>query len=293
MLAGVFHALDHVIVGVRELEEAADAYTRLLGRSPSWRGDHPQLGTANALFRLHNTYLELLSPSPAGEGEGEGGFARLLRERLERDGEGLFALALATDDAEACASRLRERGIAAADPEPGEGRARDGDTLRKWRNVGMPLRDTRGVSLLAIEHLSPDDALPQARADGDEKAAVEGLDHVVIQTGDADSASAFWGERLGIRLALDRSFEARGVRLLFFRLGGVTIELAARLDATGGGDRLQGLAWQVPDVVAGRERVAKAGFDVSETRPGNKPGTRVCSVRAGTHGVPTLLIGPG
>ncbi len=220
--------------------------------------------------------------------------AKRLSERLERDGDGLFALALATDDADACARRLRERGIAAADPEPGEGRARDGDALRKWRNVMLPGRDTRGVSLFAIEHLSPESALPQARADGDEKAAVEGLDHVVIQTGEADAAAAFWGERLEIRLALDRSFEARGVRLLFFRLGGVTIELAARLDKTGGGgdDRLSGLAWQVPDLVAGRERVAQAGFDVSETRPGNKPGTLVCSVAAGTHGVPTLLIGP-
>ena len=31
---------------------------------------------------------------------------------------------------------------------------------------------------------------------------------------------------------------------------------------------------------------------MTDMRAGNKPGTRVCSVRAGTHGVPTLVIGP-
>jgi hypothetical protein len=39
-----------------------------------------------------------------------------------------------------------------------------------------------------------------------------------------------------------------------------------------------------------RARLVADGFDVSDTRPGHKPGTRVCSVRDGSCGVPTLLI---
>jgi hypothetical protein len=46
----------------------------------------------------------------------------------------------------------------------------------------------------------------------------------------------------------------------------------------------------VPDAEAARERLAAAGFDVSEVRPGAKPGTRVCTVRREAWGVPTLLI---
>ena len=38
------------------------------------------------------------------------------------------------------------------------------------------------------------------------------------------------GDRLALRLALDRTFEERRVRLLFFRIAGVTVELAASLD---------------------------------------------------------------
>ena len=48
----------------------------------------------------------------------------------------------------------------------------------------------------------------------------------------------------------------------------------------------------MPDVQRARERLARAGFEVSETRPGHKEGTRVCTVRRETHGVPTLVLGP-
>ncbi len=48
----------------------------------------------------------------------------------------------------------------------------------------------------------------------------------------------------------------------------------------------------LPDVLAAHRRLAEAGFDVSAHRPGFKPGTRVCTVRRETCGVPTLLIGP-
>ena len=76
----------------------------------------------------------------------------------------------------------------------------------------------------------------------------------------------------------------------------MTIEVGARLDAAPkpeSTDRLWGLAYRVPDADRARERLAKSGLDISEVRVGRKPGTRVCTVRGRTHGVATLLIGPG
>jgi hypothetical protein len=75
----------------------------------------------------------------------------------------------------------------------------------------------------------------------------------------------------------------------------VTIEVVGRLGAPVDGaavDRATGLAFRTDDVAAARMRIAAAGFDVSEVRPGQKPGTRVCTVRGGTNGVGTLLLGP-
>jgi hypothetical protein len=46
----------------------------------------------------------------------------------------------------------------------------------------------------------------------------------------------------------------------------------------------------VADPDAARERIAEAGFDVSEVRTGRKPGTKVFTVRSGVPGAPTLML---
>ena len=51
--------VDHIIIAVEELEQASADYALMLGRAPSWRGTHPDYGSANTLFRLDNCYLEL------------------------------------------------------------------------------------------------------------------------------------------------------------------------------------------------------------------------------------------
>jgi catechol 2,3-dioxygenase-like lactoylglutathione lyase family enzyme len=106
-----------------------------------------------------------------------------------------------------------------------------------------------------------------------------------------------YGEKLGIRLALAKTFDERGVRLLFFRIGGTTLEVGARVGAkeaesAAESDVLWGVAYDVPDADAARARMLAAEVEVSSVRAGHKPGTRVCSVKSHTHGVPTLLIGP-
>ncbi len=52
------------------------------------------------------------------------------------------------------------------------------------------------------------------------------------------------------------------------------------------------MCWRVADIDATRARLVEAGVDVSESRTGRKPGTRVMTVRNGTCGVPTLLVQP-
>ena len=56
--------LDHVVIAVHNLDAATMDYTALLGRAPSWHGSHPTYGTKNTLFRIDNTYVELLAPAP-------------------------------------------------------------------------------------------------------------------------------------------------------------------------------------------------------------------------------------
>lgn len=123
---------------------------------------------------------------------------------------------------------------------------------------------------------------------------VHAIDHVVVRTSDPARAIASWRDGLGLRLALDRSFPGRGLRMVFFRSAGVTLEFVAPIDGaeSGGRDVIDGLAWQVHDLDACRARLVAAGLDASPVRDGFKAGTRVATLRSGTGGVPTLLIQP-
>ena len=287
MLRPVIDALDHVILAVRDLEAATRAYALLLGRRPSWRGEHPAAGSANTLFRLDNTYLELLTPSGPGE------IGSVLGAWLAANGEGPLGLAFGTSDAAECHAELAERGLLPGPVSKGLGRDVESGAIREWLNVMLPLARTRGVLLFAIQHTSPAELLPPAAIAGKREAAVSGLDHAVVETTEPEACKALYGGALGLRLALDREFPQWGARLIFYRVGGITVEIAARLGAAASErDKLWGLSWRVPDADAARARLADAGLDVSEVRPGRRPGTRVLSVRSGTCGVPTLLIEP-
>jgi catechol 2,3-dioxygenase-like lactoylglutathione lyase family enzyme len=285
---GAIQGVDHVVVGVRDLAEAERQAALLLGREPSWRGAHPEAGTANALFRLANTYLELLSPDPREAGGSIGpGLARWLDEH----GDGPFALALGTADVEAFAVRMNAWDVDVGRPREGRGVSRDGSAERLWFSVLLPTATSRGVPILAIEHRAG--SLPPGEPLADPAACVSALDHVVIFSSDLEASRALYGDLLGLRLALDRTFEARGQRILFFRVGGATVEVVGSADPAAGRegpDRLWGLAWRVGDADAARARLVDAGLDVSAVRPGAKPGTRVCTVRGDPTGVPTLLI---
>lgn len=281
--------LDHVILAVGDLDAATRDYALLLGRRPSWRGEHPSAGSANTLFRLGNMYLELLSPA------GPGPIGDVLRGMIAAQGEGPLGLAFGTSDAQACHKMFVEHGL---EPEPvqkGLGRDVESGAIREWLNVMLPISRTRGVLVFAIEHRSPAELLPPAVAACAENAAIAGLDHAVIETVEPEATMALYGEGLGLRLALDREFLQWGARLIFYRTRDITVELAARLDGQGGTpgrDRFFGLSWRVPDADAARARLLEAGIDTSEVRPGRKPGTRVLTVKSGSCGIPTLLIEP-
>jgi len=280
-------SVDHIIIAVRDLAAAEAHYNLIFGRRPSWRGMHPGRGTGNVLYRLDNTYIELYAPLAEGPG------ADALNARLDKDGEGLFGIAVGVASAAGASAALRGRGLDVTQPVAGSGRDQISGAVREWNTFAIAAENLRGLSVLAIEHKSPVEWLPPAELDGaGAKAAVNAADHVVVMTSDAEACKKIFGEQLGIRLALDQSRPEWGVRQLFFRLGGVTLEIVQPLEAAKSPmtDSFAGLAWRVPDITSWRERALGGGADVSDIRQGRKAGTQVATLKNFTHGVPTLLI---
>ena len=273
-------SLDHIILAVEDLKDAEKNYKNILGIEPSWRGLHKELGTANVIFNFKNTYLELLS----AEGEGVG--ADLVKETIKKNGEGLTGIVLNTKDISKASKRLKDLGFLVGDVLTGEGKNKDTNDIRNWKYLFLPQELTRNLFLFLIEHTKG--ILPQ-----DEKfppGSINKLDHVVINTNDADGFINIYQDIFNIRLALDRIIEHWKSRMLFFRLNKTTIEVIEKKDHKDPNDSLWGLAWEVESIKDAHERLVSKGVEVTEIKKGLKENTLVATIKSHTHNVPTLLI---
>ena len=90
------------------------------------------------------------------------------------------------------------------------------------------------------------------------------LDHVVVNTPIPERAAALYGARLGLRLALDRSNPDWDMRLMFFRVGGLTIELAHKI--SGGVSNAPDKLWGLSLARAGHRGGARAAGDAEFRR---------------------------
>ncbi len=273
--------LDHVLLVCPSIDEGEHAYSALLGRDPDWRSSDPG-GSSTVIFQLENTALELMSPM------GGGPLARRLHAMIDADGVGLKSLIFASDNLQDDRGVFDRRALKPEEIAPGESVDPYSSRARYWSRMRMDEAATHGVRIFALQRKTPD-PLVYKPADAGAAAA---LDHVVINTANPDRAAALYGARLGLRMALDRSNPDWDMRLIFFRAGGLTIELAHKISAGAGNqpDKLWGLSWRVPDIEAAHARLGKAGLAITAIRAGRRPGTKVFSVREGTLNVPTLIL---
>lgn len=119
--------LDHVILGVRDLDVAAERLERRLGLGSYAGGKHPGWGTANRIVPLGGAYVELIAVVDAEEARSHP-FGRTFADSLA-DGDRLSGWCLAVEDLESVAARLGLPIRRGARLLPG------GDTLR-WSMVG-------------------------------------------------------------------------------------------------------------------------------------------------------------
>ena len=274
--------LDHFVLICPEFEAGVRDYETLLGAPPVWRASDKAMGSASAVFNTGNTALELMAPA------GDGPVGARLTKMLAETGPAITSLAYAVEDIEAAHHTLGRRGLAPDDVSDGGSEDEASGAKRAWKRFRCADAACAGIKSFVLQHT--DGALPDPNG---QDGAVTSLDHFVINTPNPDRAVALYGARLGLRFALDRTAEQWKTRFLFFRLGGLTLEVIHRLGEAhdpAGDDSIWGITWEVADLEAARARLEKAGRNVSDIRTGRKPGSMVFTVRDGTLDVPTLFI---
>jgi catechol 2,3-dioxygenase-like lactoylglutathione lyase family enzyme len=272
--------LDHLIVAVNDLDEAERNYKKIFGVEPVWKGEHKELGTANVIFNFKNTYFEHLSSKGNGLG------AELVNNSISENGEGLIGQALGTEDIKETRKLLAEKGFSISEPLEGVGENSINKEIRKWKNIFLPPELTRGIFSFIIQHTNG--SLPQVKEY--KISSISKLDHVVINTNDADGFINIYKNIFNIRLALDKVIEHWNTRILFFRLNKTTIEVVEQNHKEVEPDRLWGLAWGVKSIKDAHARLIKEGVEVTEIKQGIKEDTLVATIKSHTNNVPTLLI---
>ena len=272
--------LDHLIVAVSDIDKAEKNYSTIFGAEPVWRGEHAEYGTENSLFNFNNTYFELL----AAKGDGLG--AMLVNHTLQETGEGLIGIVFGTDNLKETHQALLGKGFLLGDISNGDGANFKNNKIRKWKNLFLPPELTRGIFSFLIEHT--EGTLPIV--DRFESSMVNKLDHVVINTNDADGFINVYKDVFNIRLALDKFVDEWKSRMLFFRLNKTTIEVIEKKNDEEPKDSLWGLSWEVDNIEEAHKRLEKAGVEITPIKKGIKENTMVATIKSHTHNVPTLLI---
>jgi hypothetical protein len=199
MLLGI----DHLVIAVRSVEEAAAELEDVLGLAFTGGGRHEGMGTYNRLAFLGDTYLELIGVFDRSLVAANPGFAVATASlrHLGDVGDGLVTYALASDDIADDTARLRAEGSDVSAPVEGSRTRPDGEVVRWWTAFPPSLGPDRPPFL--IEH-----ELRGAEWGGEARAARAAFRHPVggpvrlttleLAAGDPWPVADAYGREIGI-----------------------------------------------------------------------------------------------
>lgn len=182
--------LDHVLVGVSDLEAARENWARL-GFTITPRGRHIGWGTANYCIMLENDYVEILGIVDPSQ------FVNGLDAFLAANGEGLLGLAWAGEDAAAVHDDLTARGITAEEPKELKRLLElpEGTVTPEFALVHIKAADSAGIRSFVCTHLTRDMVW---RPDWTRHAnGAESIGAVTLECNDPDTVSTRFAALFG------------------------------------------------------------------------------------------------
>lgn len=141
--------LDHIIIGVSNLDEAASTFSERLGLRVSGGGIHPTGGTANRIIVIGDTYLELIAVRTPAEAQ------QSMLNRLAK-GEGYLNVVLASNALREDSEAIAARSVRIIGPNAGSLKMADGHS-RSWLRTDIERPDLTQHYPFLIQHDSSGD----------------------------------------------------------------------------------------------------------------------------------------
>ncbi len=278
----LYDRIDHVILPVASLDDAASAYQRL-GLTLTPRGRHRDRGTHNRVFFVGDEasefYVELLGVADEDEARHARGEGFL---EMVAAGRGLSTVMLRTDDLPAVLAGPAGHGL---NPAPVEVYAEDGRKICDVAELGDEAKAR--VHTRVVRY-------PEGAADRFARHAAAGflthafplkrLDHLAAVAPDLDATTRYWADVLGVPVAGEIATPALIIRQL--KIGDAILELLGPATPDSPmAKRPPGLvsmaAFEVENLDAAVTAARAAGFTVPDPATGVLPRTRTATIPAG------------
>jgi catechol 2,3-dioxygenase-like lactoylglutathione lyase family enzyme len=217
---------DHAVIAVNDLQQALARFPAELGLDAQPGGRHTGRGTENAIVRFGLDYLELMAVYNADEVRAGRAGGEVLLDLLARRPGGLLGYALATDDIDELAGRLRAAELNPLGPFAMQRERPDGRVL-KWRLLIPGGVAWRRPWPFFIQWQAPDEERLAWERPGKHAIGARGVAGVSVLVRDLAKARALYHRVLGLELVAEDEVPELAARRSRFALGPLALDLLA------------------------------------------------------------------
>ncbi|MDC0432073.1 hypothetical protein OAL90_00365 [Hyphomicrobiales bacterium] len=262
-----------------DIEKSSKEFSLFFSKEAYFKGFSNQLGVEIQIFSIGNLSINIISSFC------EGLWSEKILNFKKKRKEGLFGLELMSDGIINDYENLKKIEIPVGEIE----KITIQDLKDKIYTHNSFSIDESLVSNLNIM-VSDNTNFSIEEENHDPNTNIESINQVVIKTNNPDGIVNLFEKNLEIRLALDKTFKEWSGRMLFFRIGGVTLEVVEE-EGLNNLNEYYGIGWHSDNFTECYEDLTQKGFSFSEIRKGRKPGTLVSTLNDPILGIPAILIG--
>src|SRR5579859_3398240 len=214
---------DHTVIAVRDLDTAMSSYQKL-GFAVSQGGQHPGMGTRNALIRFGLDYIELLTVDDPNQAIAARLAGRALVDFLQQRNGGPLGYALASDGLEQEAERLSHTNLTIGEPFPMQRMRPDGHLLA-WRLLIPNQVAWRRPWPFLIQWDTPDEQRLAWEMSGAHPNGAIGWSGIAIAVRDMEYCVGLYRRLLQQEPGSAEDVEHLAARRIRFQVGSSSIEL--------------------------------------------------------------------